>query len=461
MLATSRRVLAFRRDPLRLFTQIAANEPGVRVVPMSLGVRQAVVITSPMPAQQVLTSSSFSKDPRPYGPLGTFRGLRVLGDLIGPALPMIDGDDGLARRRQIMPGMSAASAPPRCPHAAMTTTTTTTTTTAAPPMAQLIERVNIVMREAGDVIDLRRVVARIVCEQLCLALFGDPYEAWSARVSAALDVASGALHALSASLLPAAHRFDPIHAPRLRSLRRILVAFATQVVSDLRRKRGTVDAPSFAAIDLDNLSQQAVVDEVITELVAGTESSTLTVSWLLVLLSMHPEALGAVRRDLAADVDGVASLPLTSEHALSRSLRETLRLYPSFWQFLRVAQTDTTIVDDTDANDVRRVDVIAGTIAFICPYLAHRDPRVFPDPERFDPWRHAAAKALSPELLSFGYGPRSCIGARLAVRLSTTTTAAFLAGRDFEFVKQHRQVRPLIFGLNRRGGFGARAVAVR
>lgn len=453
MLATSRRILRFRRDPLALFADIAASEPGVRVVPFSLGVRQAVVITSPKPAQQVLTSSSFAKDPRPYGPLGTFRGFMVLGDLIGPALPMLDGDVGLARRRQILPGMAAASTP-RCPHGHGSSPSAMATPTLS-SMSSLQHRVDASLTEAGDVVDLRRAIARIVCEEVCLALFGNTYPEWSARVSQALDVASSALHALSASPLPGAHRFDPVHGPRLRSLRRTLTAFATQVVADLRAKRGTPDAPAFAAIDVDGLSNEALVDEVVTQLVAGTESTSLTCCWLLLLLSTHPEVLRAVRADLAVDIDALPTVPLGSEHALSRALRETLRLYPSFWQFLRVAQTDTTIVDDTDAADVRRVDVGKGTIAFISPYLAHRDPRVFAEPERFDPWRHQASKALSPELLSFGYGARSCIGAKLAVRIATATTAAFLHGRDFEFVDKHRDTRPLVFGLNRRGGFRA------
>ena len=450
MLATSRRILRFRRNPLALFADIAASEPGVRVVPFSLGVRQAVVITSPKPAQQVLTSSSFAKDPRPYGPLGTFRGFMVLGDLIGPALPMLDGDIGLARRKQILPGMAAAHTP-RCPHGHGASPSSSTLSS----MSSLQQRVDAALHEAGDVVDLRRAIARIVCEEVCLALFGNTYPAWSARVSQALDVASGALHALSASPLPGAHRYDPIHGPRLRGLRRTLVAFATQVVGDLRAKRGTPDAPAFAAVDVDGLTNEALVDEVVTQLVAGTESTSLTCCWLLLLLSTHPEVLQAVRADLAVDIDALPTVPLSSEHALSRALRETLRLYPSFWQFLRVAQQDTTIVDDTDANDVRRVDVGAGTIAFISPYLAHRDPRVFTDPERFDPWRHQASRALSPELLSFGYGARSCIGARLSVRIATTTTAAFLHGRDFDFVETHRVTRPLVFGLNRRGGFDA------
>jgi cytochrome P450 len=320
-------------------------------------------------------------------------------------------------------------------------------------MASLQDRVDAVVAEHHGVVDVRRLIAQVVCEQVCHALFGDPYEAWSKPVSAALDVASGALHTLSSSFLPAAHILAVGQASRLRQLRRTLVAFATQVVADVQSKRGTAQAPPFASAHLDALSPAEQVDEVVTQLVAGTESTSLTCSWLLLLLAQHPAVLAAVRRDLADVEVPLETLPLTSEHALVRSLRETLRLYPSFWQFLRVARRASTIVDDTDAADVRRVDVVPGTIAFIVPYLAHRDARVFADPERFDPWRHDASRALSPELLTFGYGPRSCIGARLAVQIATTTTAAFLRGRDFVFVDDHTDTRPLVFGLNRRGGF--------
>lgn len=465
LLSTFRRVLRFRRDPLSLFSDVAAREPGRRVVPVALGVRQAVVITSPRPAQHVLMSDDFAKDPRPYGPLGTFRGFMVLGDLIGPALPMLDDDAGKARRRVVQPGFATAHTA-RCPFSPSTPASSaflspsSSSSSAALPagafMASLQARVDdVVADNGGGVVDVRRLIAQVVCEQVCHALFGDPYVAWSKPVSAALDVASGALHALSSSFLPAAHVVDVGHASRLRALRRTLVAFATQVVADVHNKRGSAQAPPFAAVNLDALSPAQQVDEVVTQLVAGTESTSLTCSWLLLLLAQHKAALAAVRRDLEQERAPLETLPLTSEHALVRSLRETLRLYPSFWQFLRVARRASTIVDDTDAADVRRVDVAAGTIAFIVPYLAHRDARVFAEPERFDPWRHDASRALGPELLTFGYGPRSCIGARLAVQIATTTTAAFLRGRDFVFVDDHTDTRPLVFGLNRRGGFMA------
>ena len=64
-------------------------------------------------------------------------------------------------------------------------------------------------------------------------------------------VASGALHALSSSFVPAAHVVDVAHASRLRALRRTLVAFATQVVADVHNKRGSARAPPFAAVNLD------------------------------------------------------------------------------------------------------------------------------------------------------------------------------------------------------------------
>ena len=121
-----------------------------------------------------------------------------------------------------------------------------------------------------------------------------------------------------------------------------------------------------------------------------------------------------------------------------------MRLYPSFWQFLRVAQRDTVLLGHP---------VPAGSIAFISPYLTQRDPRRIQNPDRYEPGRKDGDKAAVAENLVFGYGSRSCIGGRLAISMLLDVMAAVLTTVTLEPLSTERNVDALFFGLRRVGGF--------
>ncbi|MEU9035691.1 cytochrome P450 [Streptomyces sp. NPDC048352] len=76
----------------------------------------------------------------------------------------------------------------------------------------------------------------------------------------------------------------------------------------------------------------------------------------------------------------------------------------------------------TEADTLGGHAVAAGTDVLVCPYLTHRDPELWPDPERFDPRRFTAAggrPARQGAYLPFGIGPRACLGTQFALREST------------------------------------------
>ncbi len=169
----------------------------------------------------------------------------------------------------------------------------------------------------------------------------------------------------------------------------------------------------------DHLTDQLIYDEVATVLFAGHETTAAQLTWAWYLLARHPE----VEARLHAELDEVVGAgPLTPQHVpklhlLGRVLREALRLYPPVWVFSRIAREDLHY----DGYVIPR----GGAILF-SPWVTHRDPRWWQDPDRFDPDRWAdEAQAERPRLtfMPFGAGPRICLGASFTMLEAALTLA--------------------------------------
>ncbi len=154
----------------------------------------------------------------------------------------------------------------------------------------------------------------------------------------------------------------------------------------------------------DAMSDRQLRDEILTIVLAGHETTANLLAWTLYLLSKHPDVERRMHREVT-DVVGdrratLADLPKLT--FTTHVLEESMRLYPPAWSFERQA-----IEDDV----VGGYEVKAGTIIALSPYLLHRHPRHWDNPEGFDP------DEFSPELigagrpaqyayLPFGAGPR-------------------------------------------------------
>jgi cytochrome P450 len=94
---------------------------------------------------------------------------------------------------------------------------------------------------------------------------------------------------------------------------------------------------------------------------------------------------------------------------MQQVIHETLRLYPAAYLFAREAVTEDTI---------EGYPIPAKTLIFITPYITHRDPHYWPDPERFDPQRFTPENIASRPrhvYYPFGEGPHLCIGNHFAL----------------------------------------------
>lgn len=169
----------------------------------------------------------------------------------------------------------------------------------------------------------------------------------------------------------------------------------------------------------EGMSDRQLRDEVMTLMLAGHETTSNALTWAVYLLSQHPE----VRSRLEEEVDRVlAGRTPTFEDVAHLSyttmvLEEAMRLYPPAYAVTRV-----TVEEDV----VGGLHVEKGAIITISPYLTHRHPAFWEDPERFDPQRFSAEqKAARPRYayIPFGGGPRMCIGNNFAMTEATLILA--------------------------------------
>jgi cytochrome P450 len=167
-------------------------------------------------------------------------------------------------------------------------------------------------------------------------------------------------------------------------------------------------------------------DNLLGFILAGHETSAVTLGWALWLAASHAPTTRRLRAEVEAVTGGA---PIGPEHleqlVFTRQLvQETLRLYPPGYQLTRVCVRDTEI-------DGRRIRV--GTRILIPVYALHRHRKYWPDPDAFDPDRFAPG-APPPDrhlYLPFGAGPRICLGAAFAMTELVTVLATLIRAACF------------------------------
>jgi enediyne biosynthesis protein E7 len=159
------------------------------------------------------------------------------------------------------------------------------------------------------------------------------------------------------------------------------------------------------------MGERELIDEVMTLVVAGHETTASGLNWTWYLISQHPQ----VEARLHAELDAAAELPAPSLgemeelHYTRQVIDEALRLYPPGWVLSR-----RTIEPDVLGG----YPVPAGTNVLLPLYLLHRHPHFWKNPEAFEPERFAPEhEAERPRFayMPFAAGPRHCIGENFAL----------------------------------------------
>lgn len=155
------------------------------------------------------------------------------------------------------------------------------------------------------------------------------------------------------------------------------------------------------------MPNRQILDEILTLIVAGHETTASALQWFWYLIAQSPGVADALHHEALA---GVESARDAEAFPLARaSIAETLRLYPPGWLLTRRAIAGDRVGD---------VVIAAGDNILISPYLVHRHPEFWSDPDGFNPERFRDPEQASRSrfcYLPFGLGPRACIGEPLAL----------------------------------------------
>ena len=225
-------------------------------------------------------------------------------------------------------------------------------------------------------------------------------------------------------------------------------------VIDARREAGPPPVPDLLDLLLSGedsktgrrMTTTELRDNLLTFIVAGHETTALTLAWSLYLCAFDPAVQARARAEAqsvlqgrAATADDVPALPY-----IRQIIDESLRLYPAAAFLSRTARKN----DRLCGREVRPGDTVILPI-----YALHRNHELWPDPHRFDPDRFAkGAKIDRFAYLPFGDGPRICIGASFAVQEAVIILSTLLSRFEFGLVKG-RSPRPvMILTLRPEGG---------
>lgn len=159
------------------------------------------------------------------------------------------------------------------------------------------------------------------------------------------------------------------------------------------------------------MSDTQIRDEVVTLLLAGHETSATALAWTLYLLGTHPDVEQHLSDVLNSELGGEAALAgdLARVPYLKQVVQESMRLYPPVWAVARRSER-AQVFDGYSVPAQAYIGIVA--------YALHRHPEFWPDPERFDPERFAPGAGRgrhSYAYLPFAAGPRTCIGAGMAM----------------------------------------------
>jgi cytochrome P450 len=193
--------------------------------------------------------------------------------------------------------------------------------------------------------------------------------------------------------------------------------------------------------DGHGMSDELVLSESMQLLVAGHETSSNALSWLLYLLSSRPDCLEKLRHEFDSVLGGapLGYSDVPKFEFATQVIQEALRLYPPFWMVDRMA------LADDHAGDL---DIPRGSTVVVFVYGAHHSARYWENPESFDPERFTKAneKLHTPfAYLPFGAGPRGCIGGNYAMLQILMILSVLLRKYDLRLAPgQTIEARPMV-----------------
>ncbi|MFU1782312.1 cytochrome P450 [Haloarcula japonica] len=399
----------YARDPFRFIS--ALERAYGDVARFDMGPMDTVMLCDPTAIERVLVSEAdrFRKP--------DFQG-DALGDLLGDGLLLSEGETWEQQRKLANPAFSMAR------------------------LSGMADRITghaedrIVDWSHGDVIDAEQSMTRVTLDVILDLMMG-------------VELSEQRVQTIEEQLLPLGQRFEPdpirfampqwMPMPDDAEFNRA-VRTLDEVLDDIIEVReeslGTAeDGPMdflsvlLRARDEGNQSPEQLRDEMMTMLLAGHDTTALTLTYTWFLLSEHPEVEQRVHEELD---DVIGDERPGMEHVreldyLEWVIQEAMRLYPPVYTIFREPTEDVTLSG---------YEVESGTTLMVPQWGVHRSERFYDDPETFDPERWKPDRAGERPRFAyfpFGGGPRHCIGKHLAMLEAQLITAVTASQYRLEF----------------------------
>jgi cytochrome P450 len=400
----------YASDPFRFISTL--EEAYGDVAYFDMGPMETVMLCDPTAIERVLVSEAdrFRKP--------DFQG-DALGDLLGDGLLLSEGETWEKQRKLANPAFSMARL------SGMADRITDHTESRLADWSE------------GDVVNVERVMTRTTLDVILDLMMG-------------VELSEQRVETIEEQLMPLGQRFEPdplrFAAPEWMPMPddaefdaavETLDAMLDDIIAVREETAGSGDdgpmdflSVLIRARDDGVESPEQLRDEMMTMLLAGHDTTALTLTYTWFLLSEHPE----IERKVHEEIDEVIGDERPGmEHVreldyLEWVIQEAMRLYPPVYTMFREPTEDVTLSD---------YPMEAGTTLMIPQWGVHRSARFYDDPETFDPerWKPERAKERPRfAYFPFGGGPRHCIGKHLAMLEAQLIIARTAQQYELEFL---------------------------
>lgn len=381
-------------NPLQFLEQVTKKYPG-KIITLKIGSSRAYLATHPDHIKYILLDNwqNFGRDKLKY---------KVVRQIIGNSLLTNEGESWFRNRQLMQPLFTANRA---------NAFTEITIKLIASSMTHFE-----VAATKGS-ISVEKEMSLLTQTVLLGTMFGSSISVEQARnVAEAMKVLTKEIsHRIFLSFLP---NWFPL--PREKAIRDAIQTIDDIILPIIRQRRESKEDHNdllerlLQACDYETntgMSDQELRDECVGIYLAGFGGTSTALTWIWYLLDKYPE----VEKKLRAEIDSVlrkrqpTSIDIAKLRYTKMVIQEAMRLYPSSWFASRVLQSP---------DKLGTYSLKAGDTVLISPYLTHRLPQFWEQPEVFNPERFDAESGKQPHSYAyfpFGGGPHLCLGKHFAI----------------------------------------------
>ena len=415
--------------PLRKWTNEIPNDGLLRY--LHLFNKERLLVTSPKGLAEILTTKSYE-----------FIKPKILRDgvgrILGDGLLLAEGDDHKYQRRSFMPAFNFRHIKELYP-------------VFWQKSQQMVVEIDEELRKnaPNNVQELAQWGSRATLDIIGVAGMGQDFNALSdpntelnrtyrhifqpSRAAQILGLLQFIIPSWIVENLPLKRNDDVLAATKLvRSVSRQLIKQKQE-----RLEKKEVLPPDIISVALESgtFSEDQMVDNMMTFLAAGHETTASTFTWALYMMCQHPEVQQKLRNEIHAHIDSledsIEDTTIDGMTYLHAVCNEVLRFYSPVPATLRVAEVDTTLLGQF---------VPKGVTIVLSPWATNFSKALWgEDAETFDPERwmkpgqaNSGGAVSNYAFLTFLHGPRSCIGQRFAMAELACLVAAFVGKYEFE-----------------------------